>query len=267
MLDETRSRIEQLLASEKPGELRLGFQLVKEEISRVGSEEARPLLEMVSTIFYIDPLDRPDLVPLIDEAITLVVGFGNWVIPFLMEKLEASDFKAQMAIGHALGRIGADAIAPLMREYEATSDAALRSFILFALGKVNSPKIVEAGKLALEAAGSGDPELRDTATRAIGKFAESIPASAMPDELRRGFVERLYVNLGSENAGIRAKAVRSLGKLARYGHLRREDRERLKTTLDHILGRGERFDWDRAYLVRKEAEEALRHLGGEGAGE
>jgi HEAT repeat protein len=260
MHDDSLRTIEALLASTEPEEVRKGLQLLKEEICRVGSEEARPLFEMLTTIFYVDPLDRPDLVPVLEEAISLVVGFGEWVIPVLVRKLDSGDLKAQMASAHALGRIGADAIAPLMAEYHSSPDPALRAFVLYALGKIKSPKIVRAAHLALEAAESPDRELRDTATRAIGKFAESIPPGQLPEEIRRGFIEKLQKNLAEQNSGIRAKAVRSLGKLARYGHLTPEERQKLKATLSHILGKDEHFDWDRAYVVRKEAEEALQYV-------
>jgi HEAT repeat protein len=214
---------------------------------------------MVSAIFYIDPLDHPELVPILDQAVSLVVGFGVWVIPILVENLDAGDVKAQLAIGHALGRIGVDAIAPLMAEYQATTDPDRRIFILYAMGKIKSPQIVQAVPLALEAARSEDVELRDTATRAIGKFAESIHPPDLSGELRAALVEQLRDNLAEPNAGIRAKAVRSLGKLAKYGYLDAAEREKLKALCELVLGVDENFEWDRAYIVRKEAEEALKY--------
>jgi HEAT repeat protein len=250
--------IETLLASTKPEELRRGLALVKNEIARRGSEESRDLFEMVTTLFYIDPLDRPDLVPVLDEAVTLVVGFGKWIIPVLLDNLDTSDLKAQMAISHALGRLGADAIEPLLNDYQASvSDPERQSFILYAMGKIKSPKIVQAAHLALEAADSKDLELRDTGTRAIGKLAETIPPADLPEETRRGFIEKLQSNLADENSGIRAKSVRSLGKLFKHGHLKTEERTELAKTLRIILGDDENHNWDRAYIVRREAKEAL----------
>jgi HEAT repeat protein len=259
MSENSFETIKTLLVSEKPEELRQGLELVRQEISRVGSSEAKPLFEMVSAMFYIDPLDRPDLVPVLDEAISLVVGFGEWVIPMLLENLDAGDIKAQLAIGHALGRIGADAIKPLMTAYQASADLVRRMFILYAMGKIKSPRIVQAAHLAIEAAQSTDLELRDTATRAIGKFVESIPPSDLPEELRVAFMERLQHNLADPSPGIRAKAVRSFGKLAKYGHLNATERKKLKALCQLILGEDENFEWDRAYVVRKEAKEALRY--------
>ncbi len=252
--------IERLLASTEPDELREGLKLAQREISRLDADEARPLYEMISTVFYIDPLDRPDLVPSIDEAVTLVARFGETFIPVLIQNLDAGDLKAQMAIAHALGRMGTHAIQPLLTEYDASPDPARRAFILYALGKIKSPQIVQAAPVALEGAQSPDRELRDTATRAIGKFAESIPPADLPQEIRCGFVKRLRANLADPSPGIRAKAVRSLGKLAKGAHLTAAERKELKATLDLILGEDEHYEWDRAYVVRKQAKEAREHV-------
>ena len=166
-----------------------------------------------------------------------------------------------MAMAQALGWMGVKAVDPLITEYESTCpDPACRAFLLYAMGKVKTPEIVKAVPLALDAAGSPDLELRDTATRAIGKFAESIPAGGLKKDLRNVLVERLRKNLADTSPGIRAKAVRSLGKLAKHGHLTKDQRDQLKRTLLHLTGDDGRFEWDRAFVVRKEAKEALEYV-------
>jgi len=259
MDDNAYGNIKKLLASTQIGDLENGLELLSKEVGNIGHEQAGELFEMVSAIFYIDPLDHPDLMPVLDEAVTLVVGFGNWVIPFLIEKLCAGDLKAQTVIAHALGRIGADSIAPLINEYQRVSDPMRRSFILYALGKITSPEIIRALDIVLSAARSSDIELRDTATRTIGKLVESIKRSDLSEEKRLDIIEQLKNNLSDENSGIRAKAMRSLGKLAKYGHLNKKERETLKTACYRVLGK-DRFEWDRAYVVRKQAEEVLNYL-------
>ncbi len=252
--------IRTLLSSDDPERLRQGLALVREEIARVGSRAARPLFELVSNLFYIDPLDRPDLMPVLDEAVDLVVGFGDWVIPALVERLDAGDVKAQIAAGHALGRIGADAIQPLIDEYAVAADDSHRAFILYALGKIRSPKVIVAAKIALEAASSPDLELRDTATRVLGRLADSIPPELMPEELRLAVLARLRANLADRNTGVRSKAIRAFGKMARAGHLRESERKLLGEACHRLVGDDEAFDWDRAFVIRREAEEALRYL-------
>jgi HEAT repeat protein len=259
MPEPVNPRLEKLFASPNSADLRQGLDLVTQESARVGSEHAQSVFEVLASIFYIDPLDRPELLPLVNEALSLIVGFGKWVIPVLIQQLDAGDLKAQMAAAHALGRIGVDAIAPLLDAYQATPDRVHRSFVLYALSKIKSPHIVQAVPVALESATSSDRELRDTATRSLGKFAEVIPPSALSEVLGQQCFDVLFANLTDPNPGIRAKAVRSLGKLWRYGHLPPEKCAQLKQRFQRILGQ-EHFEWDRAYIVRKQADEALQNV-------
>ena len=261
-MEEERQRIiTDLLSSHVPDELLRGLVLIKEAIPRATPAEAQQYCELILPLFYIDPLDHPEHVSVIEEAIMVAAGLGDSVIPILIQNLEAGDVKAQMAMAQALGWMGAKAVDPLIAEYESTCpDPACRAFLLYAMGKVKAPEIVKAAPLALEAAGSPDLELRDTATRAIGKFAESIPAGGLKTGLRNDLVERLRGNLADTSPGIRAKAVRSLGKLARHGHLTKDQRGQLKRTLLHLTGDDGRFEWDRAFVVRKEAKEALEYV-------
>lgn len=258
MPEELYRSVGNLLASADADDIERGLEMIRARLPRMLEEEGRRFLEIISALFYIDPLDRPDLVPALEDAIALVGSFGHWAIPVLIQSMEAGDVKAQMAIAQALGHMGADAIAPLIAEYhQFCPEPGCRAFILYALGKIKSPKVLQAVPIALDAAGSPDLELRDSATRALGKFAESIPAGRLGDEARAAVVKQLQDNLADPSPGIRAKAVRSLGKLARHDHLTPGEREQLRSTLRHLLGEDEKYEWDRAYVVRKEAKEAL----------
>lgn len=259
MYETVSSDIEKLISSTNPDDLREGLDLIKQEIARVGSKNAQPLFGMIVSIFYIDPLDHPELLPHLEEALSLIVGFGNWVIPELIKQLDAGDVKAQMAIAHALGRIGVDAIAPLLDEYQTKPDSTHRIFVLYALSKIKSPQIVQAFPHAIEAATSSDLELRDTATRSLGKFAEIISPSDLSEDICQHCFDVLYTNISDTSPGIRAKAVRSLGKFLKFGHLSPEMSAKVKQKFQSILGQ-ENFDWDRAFIVRKQAEEALQYL-------
>jgi HEAT repeat protein len=260
MPDNSYRIIRALLASTRFEDLRQGLELAELEIVKVGSSEAKPIFAMVSPLFYIDALDHPELVPILDEAVNLAARLGPPIIPILIESLNAGDLKAQWAIAHVLGRIGADAIDPMMMAYASSTDPALRSFILYALGKIKSPKIVRAAAMVLEAAQSPHLELRDTATRALGKLAEAISLELLTVDVKKLFLERLNKNLSDQNTGVRAKAMRSLGKLARYKHLTDAERAQLKAICRNILGTDDSGEWDRAYRVRKEAGEAMQYL-------
>lgn len=261
MHEELYRSIGNLLASADADEVERGLETIRAHMHRMTLDEGGRFLEMISALFYIDPLDRPDLLPALENAIDLVGGFGKWAIPYLIQNLEAGDVKSQMAVAQVLGRMGADAVAPLIVEYRQTCpEAACRAFILYALGKIKSPQVIDALPVALEAAASPEVELRDSATRALGKFVESIPAGSLPVNVTGTVYAQLQANLADPSAGIRAKAVRSLGKLAKYGHLTADQCATLRVTLAHLLGEDEHYQWDRAYVVRKEAREALAYV-------
>lgn len=260
MQDDSYSKIRLLLASKRPDEVREGLRLAQMEISQVGTSEAKSLFEMVSALFYIDTLDHPELIAILDEAINLTVRFGPWIIPMLIDNLDEGDIKAQWAVAHVLGRIGEDAIEPLMKAYASRDNPSLRSFILYAMGKIKSSQIVQVAQIAVDSAQSAHIELRDTACRALGKIIESIPPDSLSQYLKLQFLKCLYANLADPNASLRSKAIRSLGKMAKYGHLNDSEREQLKTACRRITGTDGNNDWDRAFVVRKEAEEALADM-------
>lgn len=66
--------------------------------------------------------------------------------------------------------------------------------------------------------------------------------------------------MADRNTGVRAKAIRSLGKMARQGHLTPAERDVFRKALHSLVGDDEAFDWDRAFVIRQEAKEALRYL-------
>lgn len=251
--------IKKLLASDQAQDIHQGLEMIRDEmddVGDVGDEDLQDMVEMVLPLFYIDLLDHPELVPVVDEAISLVADSGQRVISLLIESLDAGDLKAQLAIGQALGRVGVNAIDPLIEAYRSTSEPERRIFILYALGKIESPQIKKALDVALSASHAENPELRDTAIRVIGKFAESIPSDQLSAADKEDILTTITDNLSDERAGVRSKAVRSYGKLAKYGHLNAEEREELTSLCHSILGSDE-FNWDRAYIVRKEAREIL----------
>lgn len=261
MVEMNYEEVKTLLASNKAEEIHQGLERVKSILPELEGDELEDVVGMVASLFYIDLLDRPDLVPVVDEAISLLGNSGERVIPLLVDSLGAGDLKAQLAIGHAMGRVGEDAIDPLLNAYRGTVDTERHIFVLYALGKIDSPKIIRALDVALEATEEGDAELRDTAIRVLGKFVESIPPSDLTEGQKDAMLESIQEGLADERAGIRSKAVRSYGKLAKHGHLSEQEREELQKLCRLILG-SDQFNWDRAYIVRKEAREILSWLSG-----
>lgn len=262
MAAERYEKIKTLLSSENSEEIHQGLVLIREELPDIAEESALTLFEMVSALFYIDLLDHPEHVHVLDEAVSLVADFGEFVIPILLDNLDAGDIKAQLTIGHAFGRVGESALEPLLESFKCEESEECRIFLVYALGKIRSPKVLEAFEQVLDAARSENLELRDTAVRALGNFVEVIPPADLPEGYKKGMLEVIQVNLGDSSAGVRSKAIRSYGKLARYGHLTKQEKQKCKKTCELLVGVDDKFDWDRAYIVRKEAQDALDCLEG-----
>jgi HEAT repeat protein len=255
-------KIKTLLSSVDSEEIHQGLVLIRKELPNISEEDAKILFDMVSALFYIDLLDHPEHAHVLDEAVGLVADFGDFVVPILLNNLDAGDMKAQLTIGHAFGRVGEPAIEPLLESYKCEESEECRIFLVYALGKIRSPKVLEAFEQVLAAASSENLELRDTAIRAMGNFVEMIAPENLPEEFKKGMLDAIRINLSDPSAGVRSKAVRSWGKLARFGHLDKEEKQKCKETCELLLGADDQYNWDRAYIVRKEAQEALECLGG-----
>lgn len=256
MENEVRQEIEHLLADEDPQHIQRGLDLITAEISREGASESRPLFELVASLFALDPLAQPAHGQLLDQALKLTVGFGDWVIPELIKKLDASDLDVQMTVATALSRIGAESIGPLLSAYKSAGPEK-QPFIIYALAKMETPKIAQALPVILEAAGSTRCELRDAAIRAIGKISRALRQEDVSEEQRLACLRNLYSNVTENNTAIRSRAVRSLGKLMKNGFIHPNEQQRLKETLDQIMGCDEKYHWDHAFVVRREAQEIL----------
>lgn len=177
----------------------------------------------------------------------------------MVEALKDADLKASIRLSIALGRIGKPALPFLRSLWEENPPAPLRSLLLYAVSKMRDPEALTFLPMALKSLNDADREVRDTAARTLGKFFEHFGADPFSKEDKQIAFEGLIKLLGDSCAPIRAKATRSLGKMAAQGCLTPSEKDQLKGALMRILGKSS-FEWDRAYIVRVEAEEALKLL-------
>ena len=117
--------VTKLLSSTNPEEVSIGLDKVRARMPRASDDEKRRYVEMVSALFYIDTLDHPEYLAVVEDAVSLVASAGKSAIPILIQQLEGGDVKSQMAIGQALGHMGTPAIEPLLFEYNACPEPAV----------------------------------------------------------------------------------------------------------------------------------------------
>lgn len=262
MTDETLDRTIDDLGSNDPERMRRAVAWLDDRLSGLPDAEFRAAVDALSGLFYIDTFDQPRLEALLEAAQAALVKAGPRAIPRLLHLMKGSDVKSHLYLGRTLGKIGAPAIGPLRAFIATEEDAYCRAFGLFALGKVADPSVNEALPEIVGALMHPDREVRDSAARALGKVVEVVPASLLTDRRKVELYEALSRGLHDPQPVVRAKTIRSLGKMAAAGYLTPAQVDEVRKVARAIVGEGEKYEWDNAYIVRREAAQALRMIEG-----
>jgi len=250
----------QHLRSEEKLQILKGLEGLGKALPRLEGRELEEAVQAIVSLFYIDPVDHPELLPVLEQAEAVLADQRERLIPVILRCLAETDLKAHFHLASVLGRIGYAAVAPLLEEYRTCEDAYARIFTLYALGKVKDAKVFDAVPTLFEALEDPNPEIRDTAARSMGKVVEHVNPGMWSEDQRVQMFDRLLAKASDRYSGVRSKAIRSLGKMARFGLLQPEQRGRLSRVLKRALGEADGENWDVAYIVRAEAEKAKRHL-------
>jgi hypothetical protein len=237
-----------------------GLNEIEWKIKDLRGKDLNEAILALCSLFYIDTFDRPDLEPAVDRAFKILVGLGERAIPLILYEMKETDLKVQVALSRVLGQIGKPAIKPLLKFYAGSFDPYVRCFALYALGKIREPEMAKVIPKVMHAMDDSNGEVRDTATRVLGKLVEHLDPQTIPLKVKKRMFTSLTRNLSDPNSGVRAKAVRGIGKMARFGFIGTPEKATAKKAMDRILGFNNDFEWDRAYVVRAEAEETTKYL-------
>ena len=238
-----------------------GLEEIEQKVKGLRGKDLNEAILALCSLFYIDLFDRPDLEPAVERAFKILVALGEKAIPLILYQLKEADLNVQLRLSRALGQIGKPAIKPLLKFYSGSFDPHIRTFALYAMGKIREPEMAKIIPKVTEAMDDSNSDVRDTATRMLGKLVEHLDSGGIPQRVRKKMFSSLIRNLSDRHAGVRAKAVRSIGKMAKFGFIGSGEKSTAKKAMGRILGLDEAFDWDRAYVVRAEAEEAMKYLG------
>ena len=229
-------------------------------LPRLRNDGYRRAVEALCSLFYVDLADRPDLNAALERAMALLAAQKGRVVPLLLSQMRSSDIKSHLYLARTLGRIGRAALPGLRRLLATSKDPYARTFALYAVGKMAGAEVVGALPDVLGGLSHPDKEVRDTAARTIGTIVARAPAGRIPPRRRKEICEALLRTARDLEPPVRAKAIRSLGKMAAAGLLDGSQRAAAKAVARAVLGETEDFCWDNAYIVRREAREALHHL-------
>jgi HEAT repeat protein len=235
---------------------------VRRAIPEMSQEQRMEAASALATLFYIDPTERPDLEPVVDQAMKAVVAMGPELIPHHLDEMRGVDFQAMFRYSQMLAHFGAEAVDAIVQTLEGSDDPHMIAGGIYALSKIRDTSRVRALPLILQHCQATDTELRTGAVRALGKYVEHLPPDALDNSQRCSMFDALFKATTDLQPVIRAKAIRGLGKMARVDVLNRSQTDKVQERVEEILGNRDAEQWDRAFVVRREANEARGYLAG-----
>ncbi len=248
------------LQSEDATKAQSALDELEKRSGELSESEFDQAVQAVMGLFYVDTLDHPEFRSTLEKAEDWLASLREKVIPILLGRLDESDLKVDFCLASVLGKMGAISVAPLIDAFNGAEHGLTKTFALYAMGKIEDPKALETIPALFQALKDSDKEVRDTAARALGKVCENVPTALMGEAAKAELFDELMKMIADPYAGVRSKAFRSLGKMARFGFLSAELKARLADAVQKALGENEEYNWDVAYIVRMEASKAKPHL-------
>ncbi|MCB0496952.1 MAG: sulfide/dihydroorotate dehydrogenase-like FAD/NAD-binding protein [Cyclobacteriaceae bacterium] len=226
-----------------------------EELTDLTPEEKNDLAEAFSIIFYHhDHAGVTAMVKMALRAEHLLAGFGCDVVPFLIQELVNADEESAGYLGRAIALNPCHDIDLLLEEWENKTDDDFAIInIIQTFSYFKSKNIIKAMPQILVAAKSGNLQVRAIALYTIGKLAISLKPDSFSAELRMSMFDVAFEMLSDRKPLVRRNAARALGKMQKKGLLLEGQKRKTYAAFKAILGIDGNHNWDRAFIVRHEA--------------
>jgi HEAT repeat protein len=236
--------------------------MARELSKELDSSQVEELADGLTSLFYAPAPELPDYAHILRCATDALVEIGPRAVGVLIRELTDGDPDANLLVARTLAKMGRPAAIELVREFNQNPDPYHRSIALFAMSLMDDPILLEVFPDIIGALDHDHPEVRDAAARALGKIFDCFEKACLDKEHSDLAFEKLMKRLSDSHAGARSKAVQSIGIMGRSGLLDDDQRARAITAIEAILGVDGRHDWDKAFIVRREAEEEYTHITG-----
>ena len=223
------------------------------------SEEKNDLTAALSIIFYHhDHAGITAMAKLAVRAEHLIAGFGCEVVPFLLEELINADSESAAYLGKAIALNPCPNIDIVLEAWDKNWDDDFASInIIQALSYFKSETVIKAMPQIIVASKSANFQVRAIAVYATGKLALRLKPVDFSDELKLSMFDTVFELLADAKPLVRKNAARALGKMQKRGLLSDKQRLQALVAFKAILGTDGQHSWDRAFIVRHEAEHFL----------
>ncbi len=195
-----------------------------------------------------------------------IAKFGPEMIPFLIDEVMEADGESAVYFGKALSRFGVRGLDYTLARLNDCKD---QDHDLINLMQVLSyfkiPETANAIPTILAQAQHPNHQVTAMALYTVGRLTQKLQTSAFSESTRSAMFDHIFRFLSGVQGLVRKNAARTLGKMLRRGLLSHENEKKLYNAFLSITGRDEHHNWDRAFIVRREAEDFLPYFHAETA--
>jgi ferredoxin/flavodoxin---NADP+ reductase len=231
-------------------------------LSDLTTDEKLSLTKALSEVFFhvhhTGSTSMPKLAVLIEK---LIGKFGPDMIPFLFQEILTADTETAVDFGKSLARngvVGLEFILSKLDEYRERDHDLINLIQVLSLFKI--PEAAKAVPAILAAAQHNNHQVTSMGLYSVGRLVQKLRPTAFSEELRLKMFDAVFRFLSNPQGLVRKNAARALGKMLRKGLLSKENEQKLYKTFLAIAGRDEHHNWDRAFIVRREAEDFLPYF-------
>jgi len=229
-------------------------------ISDLSIDEKLDIAKALSDVFFrahhTGSSHLPKLALLIEKRI---VRFGPVMIPYLFNEIIEADSESAVYFGQTLARNGNEALEYILSRFLDYQDED-RINIVQALSYFKIPEVAKVIPVILYAVKQSNHQTTAVSLYTVGRLVQKLPPSAFDEELRSSMFDSTFRFLSHTQALVRKNAARSLGKMLRKGLLAPQNKKKLYKAFLAITGKDENHNWDRDFIVRREAEDFMPYF-------
>ncbi len=231
-------------------------------LSDLRLEEKHTLTQALSDVFFhVHHTGSTEMPKLAVNTEKLIARFGPDMIPFLFKEILEADTESAVYFGKSLARngvAGLEFILTKLDEHRMHDHDLINIMQVFSFFKV--PEVAKAIPTLLKEAQHNNHQVTAMGLYSVGRLVQKLRPTIFSEELRSTIFDAVFRFLSHNQGLVRKNAARTLGKMLRKGLLSRENEQKLYKAFLAIAGRDEHHNWDRAFIVRREAEDFLPYF-------
>lgn len=232
------------------------------ELKDLTPEEKRDLFEALAVAFCrFQESDSITMLKLAIQTEKQLAHFGADVVPFLFHEIVQVDGESAAYLGKALAKIGPPGLNYILHQWEHYHDDEhalinlLQTFSYYKLSELNAaiPMIIQATKRE-------HYHITAMALQTLARLVEKAKHTTVDPSLIKHLYTIAYSFVAAVQPLVRKNAVRTLGQLVRGNFLAAPEKQKVSSLFLTLTGKDEHHSWDRAFIVRQEAEHFMKYL-------